>query len=156
MHGKERTRTWTEVAATIAAGAVSFTVIAPVDWVAGERIAVAATGFDHYETEEKEISSVSVDGLTITVTTPFKYRHFAATETFGTENFVMRAEVGLLSRNIVVKGNDESVNDEYGSHLMLTGKQANGLIGKISYAEFTKCGQPKIVGRYCTHFHMAG
>lgn len=39
---------------------------------------------------------------------------------------------------------------------MLTGKQANGLVGKISYAEFTKCGQPQIVGRYCTHFHMAG
>jgi hypothetical protein len=39
---------------------------------------------------------------------------------------------------------------------MLTGSQANGLVGKISYAEFTKCGQPRIVGRYCTHFHMAG
>ena len=39
---------------------------------------------------------------------------------------------------------------------MLTGKQSSGLIGKISYAEFTKCGQPKVVGRYCTHFHMAG
>ena len=39
---------------------------------------------------------------------------------------------------------------------MLTGNQASGLVGKISYAEFTKCGQPRIVGRYCTHFHMAG
>jgi hypothetical protein len=68
----------------------------------------------------------------------------------------MRAEVGLLTRNIVVKGDDQSVAEEYGSHLMLTGKQANGLVGKISYAEFTKCGQPQIVGRYCTHFHMAG
>lgn len=103
-----------------------------------------------------EIASVSVDGLTITVTTPFKYKHFSATETFGSDNFVMRAEVGLLTRNIVVKGDDDSVDSEYGSHLMLTGKAANGLVGKISYAEFTRCGQPKIVGRYCTHFHMAG
>ena len=68
----------------------------------------------------------------------------------------MRAEVGLLTRNILMKGDDDSEADEYGSHLMMTGKQANGLIGKISYAEFTKCGQPSIVGRYCTHFHMAG
>lgn len=45
----------------------------------------------------------------------------------------MRAEVGLLSRNIVVKGNDQSVDDEYGSHLMFNGKQANGLVGKVSY-----------------------
>lgn len=35
MHGKERTRTWTEVATTINAGVTSFTVIDPVDWVAG-------------------------------------------------------------------------------------------------------------------------
>lgn len=39
---------------------------------------------------------------------------------------------------------------------MLAGRERKGLVGKISYAEFTKCGQPKIVGRYCTHFHMVG
>lgn len=39
---------------------------------------------------------------------------------------------------------------------MMTGRQSNGLIAKISYIEGTHCGQPKIVGRYCTHFHMAG
>lgn len=39
---------------------------------------------------------------------------------------------------------------------MLTGRESSGLIGKVEYAEFTHCGQPSIVGRYCTHFHMAG
>lgn len=39
---------------------------------------------------------------------------------------------------------------------MMNGKEGNGLVGKISYAEFTKCGQPRVIGRYCTHFHMAG
>lgn len=34
----------------------------------------------------------------------------------------MRAEVGLLTRNIVMKGDDDSEADEYGSHLMMTGK----------------------------------
>lgn len=53
-----------------------------------------------------EVQSVSVNGLTVTVKAPFKYRHFSAIETFGSENFVMRAEVGLLTRNIVVKGDD--------------------------------------------------
>jgi len=38
----------------------------------------------------------------------------------------------------------------------LTGKEEDGLVGHIAYAEFTECGQPKILGRYCTHFHMAG
>lgn len=68
----------------------------------------------------------------------------------------MRAEVGLLTRNIVMMGDDTSVATDYGSHLMLTGSAENGLVGKIAYTEFTKCGQPQIVGRYCHHFHMAG
>ncbi len=34
MHGKER-KTWTEVQSTISVGATTFSVIEPVDWVAG-------------------------------------------------------------------------------------------------------------------------
>ena len=130
-------------------------MIEQVDWEAGEKIAVASTEFDPYETEEMTIVSVSANKTVITVTEPFKYKHFAAVETYGSEDFVMRAEVGLLTRNIVMQG-ENSEDEDYGSHLMMFGKQNTGLEGKISYAEFTKCGQPKIVGRYCTHFHMAG
>lgn len=39
---------------------------------------------------------------------------------------------------------------------MFNGKVATGLDAKLSYSEFRNCGQPTIVGRYCTHFHMAG
>lgn len=68
----------------------------------------------------------------------------------------MRAEVSLLTRNIKMQGDPTSVDERYGSHLMMTGKVKNGLEASLSYAQFTNCGQPKIVGRYCTHFHMAG
>ena len=68
----------------------------------------------------------------------------------------MRAEVGLLTRNIKMQGDPTSNLTSYGSHLMLNGKTANGLDASLSYAEFTNCGQPTVVGRYCTHFHMAG
>lgn len=57
-----------------------------------------------------EVNSVSSDGLTVTVKSPFRYKHFAAIETYGADNIVMRAEVGLLTRNIVVKGDDDSIN----------------------------------------------
>lgn len=33
----------------------------------------------------------------------------------------MRAEVGLLTRNIKMMGDSDSVKMDYGSHLMLTG-----------------------------------
>ena len=54
----------------------------------------------------------------------------------------MRAEVGLLTRNIKVMGDDDSVAQDYGSHLLLAGSSENGLRGRIAYTEFTKCGQP--------------
>ena len=33
----------------------------------------------------------------------------------------MRAEVGLLTRNIKVTGDDTSVKESYGAHLMMAG-----------------------------------
>lgn len=69
----------------------------------------------------------------------------------------MIAEVGLLTRNIKMRGDDAtSVINKYGSHLMITGKAVNGAEGQIAYSEFYQCGQPAILGRYCIHFHMVG
>jgi hypothetical protein len=50
------------------------------------------------------IASVSTDKMTITVTSPFKFRHYSAIENHAGTDFVMRAEVGLLTRNILIKG----------------------------------------------------
>ena len=77
-------------------------------------------------------------------------------ETYGTsDKLVMRAEVGLLTRNIKMMGDPTSVVAKYGSHLMLSGTYPDGLQGHVAYSEFTHCGQPQILGRYCIHFHMA-
>lgn len=53
-------------------------------------------------------------------------------------------------------GEPNSAKARYGSHLMMTGSAENGFKGHIAYTEFTDCGQPKIIGRYCIHFHMNG
>jgi len=45
----------------------------------------------------------------------------------------MRAEVALLTRNIVIQGDDTSDARTHGSHLMFTGKVAAGLDASISY-----------------------
>ena len=72
----------------------------------------------------------------------------------------MKAEVGLLTRNIKMMGDSSSDNEDqnrrYGSHLLITGRGSNGNWGHVGYSEFTKCGQPQILGRYCIHFHMMG
>jgi len=43
----------------------------------------------------------------------------------------MRAEVGCLTRNIVIKGDDYSVETQYGGHLIMLGKGDEGTQGRI-------------------------
>ena len=38
----------------------------------------------------------------------------------------------------------------------MAGSSENGMVSHVAYTEFTHCGQPKVVGRYCIHFHMNG
>lgn len=68
----------------------------------------------------------------------------------------MRSEVGLLTRNIKIHGDASSLEELYGSHIMLTGKQDESSIGRIEYVEVYYSGQAFQMGRYPIHFHMIG
>ncbi len=62
----------------------------------------------------RRIASVSADGRTLTLTKPLEYTHLGVSVTLpdGTV-FEARAEVGLLTRNIVVRGsNNVEWNDQ--------------------------------------------
>ena len=63
----------------------------------------------------------------------------------------MRAEVGLLTRNIKIYGDMKDENDTYGGHL----KALEGFeTFRIQGAEFIKMGQKSRKGRYPIHWHM--
>merc|ERR1719341_2199262 len=65
----------------------------------------------------------------------------------------MRAEVGLLTRNIKVSGEVMDESDTFGGHI----KAWEGFeTFKIRGVELTKMGQQGIKGRYPIHWHMAG
>ena len=69
----------------------------------------------------------------------------------------MRAEVGLLSRNVVFRGDPEtSFENQYGATIFLHSSGDDSLTGRISYVELTDVGQAFKVGRYAVHFHMIG
>ena len=55
-------------------------------------------------------------------------------ETYGSDKLEMRAEVGLLSRNIKMMGDETSVPERYGSHLLMAGSSENGLVGHVAYS----------------------
>ena len=156
LHGKPRNVTWTELIQTVNVGDLNLTLTTPVDWKVGEVIVVVATSYNHTEAEQKVITAIDASKTTITVDTAFAYQHLSVAETFGTDSISIKAEVGLLTRNILITGDGYSRNKQYGAHVMMHGASANGLISRIEYTEITQCGQPSIVGRYCIHFHMTG
>jgi len=69
----------------------------------------------------------------------------------------MRAEVGLLSRNVVFRGDPEtSEMNEYGANLFLHSMGDDSLTTRLAYTEFRDVGQAFKLGRYAIHFHMIG
>ena len=160
MHGIERTPTWTKLETTVEPGATVITLQEEVDWVAGEQISIASTEFDGRQGEQRTIIAVSADKKTLTLDQPLTYKHFAQTQYFG-ENDIdfidMRAEVGLLTRNVAFRGDPEtSIATEYGATMFFHSDGDDSLIARLGYIECYNVGQAFKLGRYAIHFHMIG
>lgn len=104
--GKPVGVTWTRLASTAAVGATTITVEQPLDWSVGDKIVIATTGGRHSqkESEVREITAISADKQTLTLNTALTYGHLGVTLAFNGVSVDTRAEVGLLTHNVVVKG----------------------------------------------------
>ena len=78
LHGSPRAVSWTRLAETADVGATSLTLEESSDWLIGDEIVIAPTGFDLEETEVRTITEVSEDGYTLSWsrTSPLMYRHY--------------------------------------------------------------------------------
>jgi hypothetical protein len=147
IHGVERSHTWSHLAQTAAIGATSIVLNEAVDWEAPEQIVIASTGFDWKQAEVRNITSAVTDSSAGTTTITFddglQYSHYAGVDSYGDngDQIEIRAEVGLLTRNIVFRGFKESEEDQYGAHIMIHSMGDESSIGRISYTEFTHVGQ---------------
>ncbi|XP_076961678.1 fibrocystin-L [Callospermophilus lateralis] len=109
LHGLPVPVVWTRLAHTAKAGERILILQEAVTWKEGDKIVIVSTGHRHSqrENEERTIKSVSTDGKNITLTNPLNYTHLGITVTLpdGTL-FEARAEVGILTRNILIRGSD--------------------------------------------------
>jgi hypothetical protein len=111
MHGPVRNPPWAMMEETANAGATTIKMQKAVDWQVGELIGIASTDYEGRHAEKRTIINVdnsTPDKPVITLDKPLEWKHFAATQTFGTETIDMRAEVALLSRNVRYRGNPET------------------------------------------------
>ena len=174
LHGNPPATAWGKINAHATEGANSLTLAQVMDWSAGDQIVVAPT--DYYgmsSTESFEITAI--DGLTLTLDQPFQEFHWGllqyATDTGMSltpdANFVPpvsptpgvtptvldeRAEVGNLTRNIVIQAPDDAVwqNSGFGAHVMVMNLSSTSHIDGV---EFRRVGQAGILGRYPFHWH---
>ena len=106
MHGANVGQTWTRLAATATIGATQITLQQPVGWPVGSQIVIATTGnyLSQGQTETRTITAISSNGLTLTLNAALTFQHLGVTQTIGTTPIHFRAEVGLLSHNVVFQG----------------------------------------------------
>lgn len=149
LHGQSRV-SWVHLAATAFAGTTQLQLDQTVNWSKGDRIVLASTDYDPFQAEELVIASAS--GTTVTLTQPLKYMHWGQLQTFAGQTIDERAEVGLLSHNIVVQGDPSSVKTGFGGQSMFMSKSSV----HISDVEFYHMGQFRKLARYPVHWHLAG
>jgi hypothetical protein len=142
IHGKNRTVYWTQLAATVSAGDNTLTVSDETDWEVGDEIVVATTSYEAWQTETFKIEAVT-DASTFQINGSFAFKHIAEYN----DDYVLAAEVGLLTRNIKIEGNDYNLlfDESYGARVLVgrffqDGVQYKGY-ARISNVEFYHSGQ---------------
>jgi len=72
---------------------------------------IASTAFNMNQAETfyiKYVDNTNINNPVLTLDSPLLFTHFAKTENYGGVDFDIRAEVGLLTRNVVYRGDPET------------------------------------------------
>lgn len=133
LHGAAAA-TWTRLASPAKKGDDRLVLEKPVDWKPGAEIIIAPTSDDPKEAETRRVAEVKGD--IVILETPLSHAH-RAEEGIG-------AEVGLLTRNVVVSG----VSPTQGGYVVLTGNA----VGRIENVEFRDLGRSGVRGQYPLFF----
>lgn len=157
IHGRDRTE-WTFLGANATAGATSITLSDTIDWQVGDTILITSSRLAWNEAETRTITAVS--GNTVSFTPGLSFPHNGSTTTrtrsgdgkSWTAN--LRAEVGLLSRNIKIQGDAASETSGFGGHIMVMPGSGVSGYAFIQGVELFRMGQKSAIGRYPMHWHM--
>lgn len=151
MHGIDGKKvSWTQLSAHANKGDKVISLAKAVDWEVGDEIVIAPSGFDAEEAEKRKI--VAVNGNEVTLDQALSYDHFGKIDMVDGQPLDMRAEVGLLSRNIDIQGAEDSLDSEFGAHMMFM----DGSSAQISGIEIRRGGQIRKKARYPVHWHLGG
>ena len=162
LHGEDRVE-WTVLDADVNAGATQITMVQAVDWQAGDEILIVSSTNDWNEAEKKTVASVTGGGTVVNLTSSLAYWHCGTVQQYTrpsdskTWTADMRAEVGLLTRNVTIQGAADSVASGFGAHIMVHGSDNGAMTAGAAYIEgieIYRGGQESILARYPFHWHL--
>ena len=157
IKGLPRTASWTRLGATASAGAEAVTLAEGVDWPAGARVVLASSGHSQDEAEVAELLADAAGGAELSLTSPLTHQHFGAkaAELYGAQEVDVRAEVGLLSHNVIIEGAPAPAGAgdalaQFGAHVLVTSVQACRTdVGdqrvSVDAVEVGACGEGRMV-----------
>ena len=149
LHGEARAG-WTRLSSTAPAGAIQLQLVTGMPWRSGDKLVLASTDFDPRRAEVVTVATHS--GSTVTLEQPLAYSHYGELQTIAGRTVDERAEVGLLTRNVVIQGDSAtSVVAGYGGHMMGMG----GTL-RVEGVELHFMGQKGLMARYPMHWHLMG
>jgi hypothetical protein len=107
LHGQPKLPTWTLLNATADQGDTSITINGPINWVAGDRIAIASSSFYATDVDESTVLNVTClllgcEVVRLELDGPLSYTHLGEVVTVPGDDrghvLDMRAEVAVLNR----------------------------------------------------------
>lgn len=75
-----------------------------VDWPIGSKIVISTTGGRNSEHQNEVFNIESINGTQLTLNGSLKYDHISNVGQYGSIIAEFAAEVGLLSRNVIIEG----------------------------------------------------
>lgn len=75
MIGKASGVSWTKLASTATAGSNQLVLEEAVTWSVNDEVVIASTSYDYNQNEVHVITTVSADGLTLTLQDSLQYEH---------------------------------------------------------------------------------
>ncbi len=150
LHGRDGVSAWTQLTAAVAQGATLIEVVDAAGWQAGDSIVLASDSLEPDEAEVHEL--VLVNGNQLTLKQGLRFARTGQVQSIESRNVDTRAEVGRLTRNIVIQGDAASDATEFGGHVMIMA----GGEAYIEGIELRRMGQFDHLGRYPFHWHVVG
>ncbi|KYQ92567.1 hypothetical protein DLAC_06555 [Tieghemostelium lacteum] len=144
MQGKQYHYTWSKLSATAWSGDIIIYLQDSVNWEVGQQIFITTSVYQDDLRNQNEVATIAaIEGNKIQLTGPLRYYHYGGQE--------YQAEVGLLSRRIILQGDPATSNPgQFGGHVLVSGQ------GQFSGLQLIKMGQLNNKGRYPLHYHLAG